>query len=804
MELNLRRDIYPRIAVDQLWGEVKEKADYFIAKCPGCGKYEAYIYKANGTNGLQLNCNRLDECAFSISAWEQIAQNNGLNPDIDKGAIYKKLAEMAGYDLTDSRYSYDPEKESKKESKAALMDKFYQWSKDLLFSKQEAKETLEYLRRRGYTDEIIKKMGLGYFPNNDEIKNYLSECGFKDSEIDSSGLINYKQDGIQAKDNKGKIYTVMIPDRENVGVVVRTIYPEKDLPEGLQKYRYSFGMTLDYPSNISNARKSNPLIVVEGFLDCNLARAMGLENVASTGTNSLNDKQIKNLEILSFKQVIINFDTDKKAGREGTAKTIEKIYRSTSIKPFVLRIPESLGCKDPDEVITKYGIEKYRELLNNVVPGSVWLAREHVVEFNLSNPGEKEKAIQKAYEFDSSLPAEKARHCKEYIEEIAKLVNEPIEIILAEFEPIKAKKEKDRLEREYRHLLTTGNKYLQEKKLNAFENLFKTNLIKIKSESIDEEINYFDFDEFLEKAKQISLKGKDTGFRRLNKLSPIIPTELVIVGARPRHGKSSFAYNLFLNFIENYPNEPFIFFSHEIPETILMARLATIWAKKHKNISLEYKEIMKCYRKGLFSKEILDAFNTFKKFGLEQRMITVHKPEYTVDQIRAYSNRVADRHGVIGAIFVDYIELVKTNKKETEELRIADITNNLCITAKELNTPVIALAQMNRASVKDKKLIKRRPTLESLRYSGRQEQEASTVLGLFNLVKEQDTIDETPIEDRIKESDFEIIILKNRGGATGITKGRFDMQSGYMYEESSSKVENSKNEKSRNDCWNNY
>lgn len=307
-----------------------------------------------------------------------------------------------------------------------------------------------------------------------------------------------------------------------------------------------------------------------------------------------------------------------------------------------------------------------------------------------------------------------------------------------------------------------------------------------------EEIEFFDIDKLLTEGKAYAQKGKETGIRELDKAVKIMPKELIIIGARVRHGKSSLAYNILLNFLENYDKEAFIFFNLDVPSTIVMSRLATIWAKKHKAKTFAYKDVLPSFQTQRFEKEILEAFGHFDKYGKEKRLAIVNKPQYTVEQIISHAERLA-KEKPLGAIFIDYIELIKTKQKQdTEELRVSYIVNQLRIASERLSCPVIVLAQMNRDASKDKKPEKRRPVLEGIRYSGRQEQEASTVLGLFNIASEKLEIGQ---QDGIftpspTSAELEIIPLKNRGGESNrIISLDFDMVSGHIKDKASTGFE---------------
>jgi len=299
-----------------------------------------------------------------------------------------------------------------------------------------------------------------------------------------------------------------------------------------------------------------------------------------------------------------------------------------------------------------------------------------------------------------------------------------------------------------------------------------------------EEIAFFDYEKLLQEGKAYAQKGKETGLKDLDKVVKIMPKELIIIGARVRHGKSSFAYNLLLNFLEKYQDEAFIFFNLDVPATIVMTRLATIHAKKHASKTWGYKEVLPSFQTLYFPEGITNAFAQFDKYGKDKRLAIVNTPNYTVEQIISHAERLS-KEKPLGAIFVDYIELIKIKTKtDSEELRISHIVNQLRIASERLSCPIIALAQMNRASVTTKKKPEeRRPTLEGLRYSGRQEQEATTVLGLFNVNSEFIDINQENgvLSPSATETTLEIIPLKNRGGESNrVIDLDFDMVSGHI------------------------
>ena len=131
------------------------------------------------------------------------------------------------------------------------------------------------------------------------------------------------------------------------------------------------------------------------------------------------------------------------------------------------------------------------------------------------------------------------------------------------------------------------------------------------------------------------------------------------------------------------------------------------------------------------------------------------KPGRTMTQISAIARRVKRRFG-LGIIIIDYLQLIESEDSNiSREQQISSITRRLKFMAKDLNVPVIALAQLNRGVEQRED---KRPRLSDLRESGAIEQDADIVMFLHR----PDAYDP---EDRPGEAD--LIISKNRHGPVG-------------------------------------
>jgi len=123
----------------------------------------------------------------------------------------------------------------------------------------------------------------------------------------------------------------------------------------------------------------------------------------------------------------------------------------------------------------------------------------------------------------------------------------------------------------------------------------------------------------------------------------------------------------------------------------------------------------------------------------------------TVAEIKARVRRVRD----VGLVVIDYLQLIKGGRKDGNRvLEVSDISRSLKIMAKELNIPVLCLAQLSRASEQRKDDPK--PKLSDLRDSGAIEQDADIVLFLYR--------DEQYHPDTAEKNVCDCIIAKNRHG----------------------------------------
>jgi replicative DNA helicase len=241
------------------------------------------------------------------------------------------------------------------------------------------------------------------------------------------------------------------------------------------------------------------------------------------------------------------------------------------------------------------------------------------------------------------------------------------------------------------------------------------------------------------------VSGLPTGFVDLNALTAGFQnSELIIIAARPSVGKTSFALNIIRHLVVE-EGQPVFFVSLEQSRIELAERLLCCQARvdSHK------------LRKGHLSAEDMQKLIEAGDLLRPARLFIDDTPGQGMLRIAANARRLKLRHG-IKLVAVDYLQLIEPdNRKDSRQEQVANISRRLKFLAKELNIPVIALAQVNRSS-EDRQ--DHRPRLSDLRESGSLEQDADTVMLLHRPEMH---------EPGQHEGVVEVIIGKQRNGPTG-------------------------------------
>jgi replicative DNA helicase len=249
--------------------------------------------------------------------------------------------------------------------------------------------------------------------------------------------------------------------------------------------------------------------------------------------------------------------------------------------------------------------------------------------------------------------------------------------------------------------------------------------------------------------------GMTSGFRDVDEMTAgFQPGNFIILAARPAMGKTSMALTMAAAAAKE-ENKPIAVFSLEMTNEELVTRLLCAEARiNSQNL-----------RRGNIKDQDWEKISHGMSALSQLPIFIDDSGTITVTEIRSRCRRLQSGDG-LAAVFIDYLQLVRpstSGKQQNRNDELSDICRTLKATAKDLQIPIIALAQLNRGveSRNDK-----RPMLSDLRDSGAIEQEADMVTFLY---RDAYYNPESAVEPDLTE----FIIAKSRNGPTGTVKLRF-------------------------------
>jgi replicative DNA helicase len=250
------------------------------------------------------------------------------------------------------------------------------------------------------------------------------------------------------------------------------------------------------------------------------------------------------------------------------------------------------------------------------------------------------------------------------------------------------------------------------------------------------------------------LTGLGTNFYKLDGMTAGFQRgDLIIVAARPSMGKTTFALNCALNACREQ-GACVLFFSLEMGQhqilTNMLAATEGIDASRIRRGTMTEADHQRLHR----------AADTLYRLPFYIDSSTAVTPM----MIRTKARRVKLHTGRLDLVVVDYLQLMNVPGAESRQQEIAAISRSLKALARELDCPVMALSQLNRAleSRKD-----HRPQLSDLRESGAIEQDADLIIFLHREDYYRDTTENEAAEMRDRGKKTEIIVGKHRNGPTG-------------------------------------
>ena len=283
--------------------------------------------------------------------------------NVDFKTAISELADMAGIKMPEFKQK-TPQQIEAEENYIKITDESAKIYQDLLY-KDSGKTALEYIKNRGFTDEMIKKYRIGYAPKGNIISSHFSNI--KSEKLLSTGLVRIGDYGPYDFFRDKLMFPIFNAHNQIVAFSGRSLdgsepkYINTTDTELFHKRQTIFGFNFARDA----IHRNNRSIIVEGQIDAIQMQVHGFpETVAPLGTALTED----HIAILckSNRNIIFCFDGDN-AGQKAAVRA------ATLVLPFLrdtsdVKFAFVTGGKDPDEILKTHGEIAMRKIIDNAIP----------------------------------------------------------------------------------------------------------------------------------------------------------------------------------------------------------------------------------------------------------------------------------------------------------------------------------------------------------------------------------------------------------------------------------------------------
>ncbi|MDM5221956.1 DNA primase [Peribacillus sp. NJ11] len=356
--------------------------------------------------------------SFSVSTEKQIFHCFGCGAG---GNIFTFLMDIEGYNFVESAkvlaekgnvpLDVEMNKDSKRSNMPAgsqqmveahdLLRKFYH---HLLVNTKEGQDALEYLLKRGFTEETIEKFQIGYSLDSwDFVSKFLLKRGFPAEYMEQAGLIIYREKDESYFDRFRNRVMFPIMDHQGNTIAFSGRAMGDDEPKYLNSPEtpiFNKSKTLyNFHHARPHIRKKEQVVIFEGFADCISAVRAGVENSVATMGTALTDQHIQLLK-RNTDQILICYDSDS-AGLNAANRAVNMLQdHEFSVK--VALMPDKM---DPDDYIKEFGEKSF---VSEVIGASLtYMAfKMHYLRRgkNVNNEGDRIQYIEEVLKEISRLP----------------------------------------------------------------------------------------------------------------------------------------------------------------------------------------------------------------------------------------------------------------------------------------------------------------------------------------------------------------------------------------------------------------
>jgi len=705
----------------------------------------------------------------------------------------KTLADVVGLQLP--KGDFNQESYQKYRDQATLLEDCNSYFIYCLENSTGADEVRAYLSSRGYSDEDVKAMELGYIPDQDKLFKYLLSKGYSQSLIDE--VVTIKTDN-----RIGSTHRLTIPYRSGgyvKGFKFRTI------GEATPKYLNSKGLDrLGGFFNLSGVKGDKDVVIVEGELDSLSATAREVDNVVATGGSSISLDQVRDAIKRGAKKFTLCLDREPGKEEETANRinsAIEVILETKVNRVYIVTLPDLGGGKtDPDRLIKESGVEAFKKAITEAIPYYQYRLRETLDKYGKIQderglqPKDIDSLLDEVVETASNIPdaIDRDSYKKLFTSlEAVKVLGISEESLSITVDRLTSTRDKEAQAIEFKKLLSEAtelqDKGETDKALELLDSKVKE--VRLKDKATEFSSLLLPTSEAqIKKAEETKPKDLETGYTISGEDFLLPGGAITVYAGATGHGKTILSINTALNVAQRYPDKKFIFFTYEERDTAILQYFLNTYIDKELNNSTSPKSnrrLIKDYFKTgstqYIARENIAYFESkkeeFFKTYIETGRILVKYVDYNSQELDLAIRHLHKTEPNIGGVFIDYFQLLnlpgeikRAERINSRQEELKEICQSLKRVAIDTGLPLLLGAQFNR-DVTD--LTKLHPT--KIGEAGDIERIVNTLVGLWdvskNIVgKETSKGEESEIRKRTGEATtgMYVELLKSRELQTGI------------------------------------
>lgn len=324
------------------------------------------------------------------------------------------LAQRVGMELPERELSSEEKRQiSRREKLFEINLEATNYFHYVLLHTENGKKGYEYYKKRGYSDETIKKFGLG-FANiyRDDLYKYLKGKGYSDEIMRDAGLVKFDEKYGPSDQFWNR---VMVPIANINNRVIA--FGGRVLGDGKPKYLNTretdiFNKSRNlFAMNLAKNSRRKGFILCEGYMDVIAMHQAGFDNATASLGTAFTEGQASILKKYKS-EIYLAYDSDD-AGTRAAMKAIS-ILRKLDMAQKVIDLRP---YKDPDEFIKNEGAEAFEKRIQNAINGRLFEINHISANYNMDDPEEKTKFMKAAGRLLAGIEDKTER--ANYIESVA-------------------------------------------------------------------------------------------------------------------------------------------------------------------------------------------------------------------------------------------------------------------------------------------------------------------------------------------------------------------------------------------------